>query len=391
MNISETSSYLDLAPLYGSSLADQLEIRTMKEGKLKPDTFHEKRLFHNYVAEILLKINENGRFTLTQFKNPTPEDIVRAVAKQDHDLFNTARLIVGGLYINICLHDYLRAITNTHHSDSSWTLDPRVDIDKHFDPEGAPRGIGNQVSVEFNLLYCFHSCISKRDEKWTNDFFQSALPGKTVEDINKLDMYELLGGGLQKFFGNMNPDPSKREFGGLHRQDNGKFKDEDLVRVTKDSMEDPAGCFGAPNFVLQLRWHPRLRQNHPGNSPLHAPQRPPRPSLPAVAISNPLAASLSLDGFHLTRAQLSSLPDPATAHARHLLEAGETAARTHPPRNPDLHAPSFNHAVKDPVEHDIAITASVRIVVLEGNYLALDREPWHEAAGLMRMLRGRGW
>jgi hypothetical protein len=44
MNISDTSSYLDLAPLYGSSLADQLEIRTMKEGKLKPDTFHEKRL-----------------------------------------------------------------------------------------------------------------------------------------------------------------------------------------------------------------------------------------------------------------------------------------------------------------------------------------------------------
>lgn len=268
MNISETSSYLDLAPLYGSSLADQLEIRTMKEGKLKPDTFHEKRLlgqppgvnvmlvmynrFHNYVAEMLLKINENGRFTLAQFKNPTPEDIARAVAKQDHDLFNTARLIVGGLYVNICLHDYLRAITNTHHSDSSWTLDPRVDIDKHFDPEGAPRGIGNQVSVEFNLLYRFHSCISKRDEKWTNDFFQSQFPGKTVEDINKLDIYELLG-ALQKFFGTVDPDPSKREFGGLHRQDNGKFKDEDLVRVMKESMEDPAGCFGARMVPKALR------------------------------------------------------------------------------------------------------------------------------------------
>jgi hypothetical protein len=29
-NISDTSSYLDLAPLYGSSLEDQLKIRTMK-------------------------------------------------------------------------------------------------------------------------------------------------------------------------------------------------------------------------------------------------------------------------------------------------------------------------------------------------------------------------
>lgn len=44
MNKSDTSSYLDLAPLYGSSFKDQLEIRTMKEGRLKPDTFHKKRL-----------------------------------------------------------------------------------------------------------------------------------------------------------------------------------------------------------------------------------------------------------------------------------------------------------------------------------------------------------
>lgn len=204
------------------------------------------------MADILLKINENGRFTLAKFENSSPEDIARAVAKQDHDLFNTARLIVGGLYINICLGDYLRAITNTHHSDSNWTLDPRVDIDKHFDPEGAPRGIGNQVSVEFNLLYRFHSCISKRDEKWTEDFFQSEFPGKTMDEINKLDMYELLG-GLQKFFGNVDPDPSKREFGGLSRQENGKFKDEELVRVLKESMEDPAGCFGARNVPKALR------------------------------------------------------------------------------------------------------------------------------------------
>lgn len=204
------------------------------------------------MAEILLKINENGRFTLAKFENSSPEDIARAVAKQDHDLFNTARLIVGGLYINICLHDYLRAITNTHHSDSNWTLDPRVDIDKHFDPNGAPRGIGNQVSVEFNLLYRFHSCISKRDEKWTEDFFQSEFPGKTMDEINKLDIYELLG-GLQKFFGNVHPEPSKREFGGLKRQENGMFKDEDLVKVMKEGMEDPAGCFGARNVPKALR------------------------------------------------------------------------------------------------------------------------------------------
>lgn len=74
----------------------------MKKGLLKPDTFHEKRLlsqppgvnvmlvmysrFHNYVADVLLKINENGRFTLP------PNADEEALAKQDNDLFQTARL-----------------------------------------------------------------------------------------------------------------------------------------------------------------------------------------------------------------------------------------------------------------------------------------------------------
>jgi hypothetical protein len=78
----------------------------MEAGKLKPDTFHEKRLlgqppgvnvmlvmysrFHNYVADILLKINEGGRFTVPATR--TPEESAKALAKQDNDLFNTARL-----------------------------------------------------------------------------------------------------------------------------------------------------------------------------------------------------------------------------------------------------------------------------------------------------------
>ncbi|RBR07351.1 uncharacterized protein FIESC28_10694 [Fusarium coffeatum] len=260
MNKSDTSSYLDLAPLYGSSLKDQLEIRTMKEGKLKPDTFHEKRLlgqpagvnvmlvlysrFHNYVADILLKINENGRFSLSTPPNASEEDKAKAIAKQDHDLFNVARLITGGLYINICLHDYLRAITNTHHSASDWTLDPRVAIDKQFDGDGVPRGVGNQVSVEFNLLYRFHSCISQRDERWINDFFLKLFPGRKAEDLQDVSWTEL-GQALLTFEANTPKDPSVRTFDGLERQADGTFKDEDLVRILKTAMEDPAGCFGA--------------------------------------------------------------------------------------------------------------------------------------------------
>lgn len=174
------------------------------------------------------------------------------MAKQDHDLFNTARLIVGGMYINICLHDYLRAITNTHSTSSDWTLDPRVEIGKQFDGEGVPRGVGNQVSVEFNLLYRFHACISKRDERWINDFFLKLFPGRNVDDLQNLS-YQELGMALVEFEKSIPKDPSQRTFDGLRRQEDGTFRDEDLVRIMKESMDDPAGTFGARMVPKALR------------------------------------------------------------------------------------------------------------------------------------------
>lgn len=77
-NISDTSSYLDLSPLYGKDAESQNTVRLFSRGFLKPDTFAEERLlnqpvgvciylimynrFHNYVAQQLLEINENGKF-----------------------------------------------------------------------------------------------------------------------------------------------------------------------------------------------------------------------------------------------------------------------------------------------------------------------------------------
>lgn len=49
----------------------------------------------------------------------------------------------------------------------------------------------------------------------------------------------------------------------------------------------------------------------------------------------------------------------------------------------NLYAPSFDHAVKDPVENDIAIPPTCRAIFFEGNYLSLNKEPWNEAAKLM--------
>ncbi|KAI8676432.1 PRK domain-containing protein [Fusarium sp. Ph1] len=50
---------------------------------------------------------------------------------------------------------------------------------------------------------------------------------------------------------------------------------------------------------------------------------------------------------------------------------------------PTIYVPSFDHAVKDPVEDDIAIPVDARVIIFEGLYLSLDREPWSSAARLM--------
>jgi pantothenate kinase len=53
-------------------------------------------------------------------------------------------------------------------------------------------------------------------------------------------------------------------------------------------------------------------------------------------------------------------------------EAAQTAFRI----------PSFDHAVQDPVEGDIPIPSSTKIVIVEGNYTLLDEETWNEIARL---------
>jgi pantothenate kinase len=105
------------------------------------------------------------------------------------------------------------------------------------------------------------------------------------------------------------------------------------------------------------------------------------------------AAFVPMDGYHLTRAQLSALPDPTEAHRRRgaaFTFDGEAfvrlvAAAREPltPTSKTIRAPSFDHAIKDPKEDDIAIEPTHRILVFEGLYITLDKPPWNDAAALM--------
>ncbi|KAI9671708.1 MAG: hypothetical protein M1831_003236 [Alyxoria varia] len=122
----------------------------------------------------------------------------------------------------------------------------------------------------------------------------------------------------------------------------------------------------------------RYRTQHPGNSP---------------GTQHPLAAFIPMDGYHLTRAQLDALPDPHNAHARRgasftfdaeaYLSLVQALRAPLTPETKTVYAPSFDHAVKDPVPDDIGVPAGVKVVLFEGNYVALDEGAWAVARGLM--------
>ena len=94
--------------------------------------------------------------------------------------------------------------------------------------------------------------------------------------------------------------------------------------------------------------------------------------------------ALGMDGFHLTRAELRQMPDPAAAFARRgapwtfdtrglyerlrLLRAAAGRA--------DITWPGFQHEVGDPIEGAYVVPACTRLVLVEGLYLLHQEDGW---------------
>lgn len=109
--------------------------------------------------------------------------------------------------------------------------------------------------------------------------------------------------------------------------------------------------------------------------------------------TTPFAAVIPMDGFHLSRATLDEMPNSAEAYARRgaswtfdssgvmKLVENLSNSRFGIPKEVIM-APSFDHAVKDPVKGGIRIGSEVKFVVLEGNYLLLDEQPWSKIKGM---------
>ena len=150
-----------------------------------------------------------------------------------------------------------------HQFDTTFTLDPRVDIPKQ---ENVSRGLGNQVTVEFNLLYRFHCAISLNDEKYLESFMvetmkevaeraatkqggasqPSSKSSGGVPDPKSLSMMQFAGlaAELSK---ESKKDPWLQEFGLKNSETQtfkrntitGLFDDEKMIEQLRKSMNDP--------------------------------------------------------------------------------------------------------------------------------------------------------
>ncbi|KAL6717332.1 hypothetical protein ACLMJK_005247 [Lecanora helva] len=253
----QTSSYLDLSPLYGNNQEEQNLIRTFQDGKIKADCFSNTRVlgfppgvgvllimfnrFHNYVVQKLAAINEKGRFT-----KPKDDANRAAWVKYDNDLFQTGRLVTCGLYINCILKDYVRTILELNRTESDWDLDPRS---VKLTGPTANGSTGNQVSAEFNLVYRWHAVLSKKDDAWVQDMYKRLFPGK---EPNQISFHELLQ-GLDAWEKDFSEDPQQRPFADLKRSQDGSLNDDELVGILTAGIEDQAGAFGAKQVPEILR------------------------------------------------------------------------------------------------------------------------------------------
>lgn len=257
--INGTSSYIDLAIVYGNNDQEEHSVRSFDNGKLKPDTISESRLFmmppaittllilisrnHNYIVDNLFRENERGWY------KPWNQLDDEQKKKQDQDLFHTAKLVNCAFFANVVLHDYLRAILGLTRSKSTWVLDPRAEVHQ-MGQAPLEAGNGGAVSVEFNVLYRWHSVLSKSDTKWTEGFFKKIFgPDCDFDKITPKDFHEKAY-NLAKMAGD---DPAKREIPGLHRNSDGAFKNTDLVGVLKQAIDEPAASFRARGTPTVLK------------------------------------------------------------------------------------------------------------------------------------------
>lgn len=97
-------------------------------------------------------------------------------------------------------------------------------------------------------------------------------------------------------------------------------------------------------------------------------------------------STVPMDGFHLANQELERLgrgdrkgaPDTFDAHGFVAL-----IGRLHRADEPVVYAPAFDHGRNEPIAGAIAVPATISLVIIEGNYLLLDGDPWARIRDLL--------
>jgi len=97
-------------------------------------------------------------------------------------------------------------------------------------------------------------------------------------------------------------------------------------------------------------------------------------------------ALVPMDGYHLAQAALERLGIAEVKGAPHTFDAGGFVALLERLRKQDeatVWAPRFDRELEDSIAASIQVDAEVEVVLVEGNYLLLDQEPWATGRRLM--------
>lgn len=99
-----------------------------------------------------------------------------------------------------------------------------------------------------------------------------------------------------------------------------------------------------------------------------------------AALGDQLAV-IPMDGFHYYRHELDNMPNPKEAHERRGAPFTFNAKKFVQILNKAKQSgqgsfPSFDHGQGDPIENTIHLQAHTPIVLVEGNYMLLDEQPW---------------
>ncbi|KAF4119863.1 ArgK protein [Geosmithia morbida] len=112
------------------------------------------------------------------------------------------------------------------------------------------------------------------------------------------------------------------------------------------------------------------------------------------SMANTSVLPMTQDGFHHTKAKLSTFDDPDYAFHRRgapftfdveafislVMRLRDTPVTDCDEPEVVITAPSFDHAIGDPIPDAISISSRCRVVIVEGNYTLLDQDPWRRIA-----------